>query len=94
MSTRKVKTLRRRQRAARTQQKLAVAEDFFETCWELLGGLPAYYDCFLTCAEAEAFAALALAFGAHEEDVEALVKAHAEDDECGEQHHECTEECR
>ncbi|MFC9505460.1 hypothetical protein [Streptomyces sp. NPDC057002] len=93
MQARRVKALRRRQEAARTQQQLAVARGFFDTCWEVLGGLPAYYDCYLTCDEVEALAALARAFGAHEEDVQALIKNHGEDDEPGERHHVCTYRC-
>ncbi|MFF1693074.1 hypothetical protein ACFVXC_05530 [Streptomyces sp. NPDC058257] len=94
MSTRKVKTLRRRQKAGRNQRKLNAARKFMKQCSEVLWSLPAHYDCYLTCEEVEAVADLGREFGIDEEDIEGLIEAHAEDDECGDQHHESCEYCR
>ncbi|WP_369042288.1 hypothetical protein [Streptomyces sp. Midd1] len=59
----------------------------------MLTSLPAHYNCYMNCAEVEAAADLMRAFGFNEEYIEELIKDHAEDDECGDRHHECTDAC-
>lgn len=62
-----------------------VVRYFAETWAELLTSLPDSYDCHMTCAEANAAADLYRAIG-DEGTARAIVAAHAEHDEDGDQH--------
>ncbi|MFF1908594.1 hypothetical protein [Kitasatospora sp. NPDC058218] len=52
--------------------------------YELVG----YYDCTLTCSEAESMADLFRAFG-YENTADDIIASHSESDECGDSHHSC-----
>lgn len=92
---RKVKAYRRRQAASRIKVRAELAGNFLKKCDEVLWSLPGDYDCFLTCEEVEAVAALAREFGYYEENVQWLIDQHAKDDEdCENLHHKPCEYCR
>ncbi|MGW3274939.1 hypothetical protein ACWDFH_26215 [Streptomyces kronopolitis] len=93
MKARQVKALRRKQAARTQQQQVEAAGEFVSTWTELLGSLPADYNCYMTCGEAEAAASLLQAFGEHAT-AEMVIEEHGQDDDHDDDHHQCTEACR